>query len=47
MYALIVCCTYWHVKIVLSIVQHLILAIFVVHKKWVNVVIVSAWHLVL
>ena len=31
----------------LSIVSHLILAIFVVHRDWVNLVIVSVWHLVL
>ena len=30
-------------KIVLSIVLHLILAIFVVYREWVNLVMVSAW----
>ena len=30
--------------IVLSIVSHLILAIFVGYMEWVNLVIVSAWH---
>ena len=44
---LIVCCTSLHLKIVLSIVLHLILAIFVVYGEWVNLAIVSAWHLVL
>ena len=34
----------WHLKIVLGIVKHLILAIFVVYGEWVNLVIVSAWH---
>ena len=34
-------------KIVLRIVLHLILAIFVLHREWVNLAIVSAWHLVL
>ena len=42
-----VCCTSWHLKIVLSIVLHLILAIFVAYGEWVNLVSVSAWHLVL
>ena len=34
-------------KTVLSMVKHLILAISVVYGKWVNLVIVIAWHLVL
>jgi hypothetical protein len=42
-----VCCISLHLKIVHSIVQHLILAIFVVHREKVNLAIVSAWHLVL
>jgi hypothetical protein len=46
MYALIVCCTSLQLKMVLSIVQNLILAIFVVYREWVNLVIVSAWHFV-
>ena len=33
--------------LVLSILKHLILAIFVVYGDWVNLVIVNAWHLVL
>ena len=33
-------------KIVLGIVYYLILAIFV-YGEWVNLVIVTAWHLVL
>ena len=36
---LIVCCTSLHLKIVLSIVTHLILAIFVVYGEWVNLTI--------
>ena len=36
-----------HLKRVLSIAYHLILASFVVYREWVNLVIVSAWHLVL
>ena len=44
MYALIVCCTSLHLKIVLSIVKHLILAVFAAYREWVNLVIVSAWH---
>ena len=36
MYALIVCCTSSHLTIALSIVQHLILAIFVANGEWVN-----------
>ena len=43
----IVCCTSWHFIIVLSIVYYLTLAIAVVYREWVNLVIVSAWHLVL
>ena len=37
----------WHLKIVLNIVQHLIITISVVYGEWVNLVIVSAWNLVL
>ena len=44
---LIVCCTSLHLKIVRSIVYHLILASFVAYKDGVNLAIVSAWHLVL
>ena len=33
-------------KVLSSIVQHLILAISVVYREWVNLEIVSAWHLV-
>ena len=50
MYTLIVFCTSWHLKIVLSIVYHLIIAIFVVYRERLNLTIVqfvSAWHLVL
>ena len=39
---LIACCTFWHVKIVLGIVLHLILAISVVIGEWVNLTFVSA-----
>ena len=68
-YALIVCCTSWHLDIILllslfyflililsyyyhhivsiSMVWDLILASFVVHREWVNLVMVGAWHLVL
>ena len=35
-------CTSWHLKIVLSIVWHLILAVFVEHGERVNLVIDSA-----
>ena len=49
MYAFIICCTSLHLKIALSIVEHLILAlilaIFVVYGEWVNLVIVTACHL--
>ena len=34
-------------KIVPNIVYRLILAVFVVYGEWVNLAIVSAWHLVL
>ena len=41
----------WYVlvlkTIALGIVKHLIRAIFVVYGEWVNLTIVSAWHLVL
>ena len=35
-------CTSWHLKIVLRIVWHLILAVFVEHRERVNLVIDSA-----
>ena len=44
---LVLLCTSWHLKVVLSIVQHLTLAIFVVYGEWVNLAIVSTCHLVL
>ena len=47
MHPLTVCCTSLHLKTVPSMVQHLTLSIFVVYGEWVNLVIVSAWHLVL
>ena len=47
MYTLIVCCKSLHLKTVLSTFYHLIPAIFVVYREWVNVVMVSTWHLVL
>ena len=46
-YVVHVCCTSWHLKIVLSVVLHLIPAIFVAYGEWVNLVSVSAWDLVL
>ena len=46
MYAHILCCTSLHLKISLSSVLDLILAIFVLYREWVNLVIVSALHLV-
>jgi hypothetical protein len=45
--SLIVCYTFWQLRIVHGIIQHLILAIFVVYKEWVSLTIVSAWLLVL
>ena len=39
---LIVCCTSWHLKIVLSIVWRLILAILIVYGELVNLTIVGA-----
>ena len=32
-------------KMVLNIVEHFILAIFVVYREWVTLLIVCAWHL--
>ena len=46
-YALIVRCTSWHLKIAPCVVSHLILAVTVVYGEWVNLVMVSTWHLVL
>ena len=46
MYQFIVCCTSWHLQIVLSIV-YLIISICVVYGEWVDLAIVSVWHLVL
>ena len=42
-----VCCTSWHLKTLLSSGQRLILAVSVVYGERVNLVMVSAWHLVL
>ena len=46
-HTLIVCWKSLHLKIVISIVQHLIVASFVVYGEGVNLTIVRAWHLVL
>ena len=43
MYAVIVCLTSFHLKIVLSFTYHLVRAIFVIYGQWVNLAIVSAW----
>ena len=43
-YTLIVCCTSWHLKIVLSIVWRLIQAILVVYGELVSLAIVITWY---
>ena len=37
-------CTIFYIQILLSIWQHLILFVFLVHREWIYLTIVTAWH---